>query len=320
MGTPLYASVHVGDKITNKAEANPVQIAAPVANAAGTGIANSENNNLNVNGNSNDNSNLNLNSNTNRNTNRNRNDNTNIQGQGQLQGQLQGQGQAQKMKQGQDQSQAMEQGQDQSQSLTNTGVNKQSQSADNNSRQQQDQSQSANNEGNEQNVTVTHDYPVLPQVIVSPSLTNLAPGLQLNNEAMLIQSALEEIEATTGKDYTETIKHSGNGAKVVGAYNDTEATFRVFPKGSAKGVTPALMEMEVQEAAQKIGIKTLYLTGSYISIENRSKGWGASASPAGSISDAGAGNVGGIGALVTGNYGRTSQGVRIVLVYKGVFE
>ncbi|NTU49790.1 MAG: hypothetical protein HGA87_02670 [Desulfobulbaceae bacterium] len=183
--------------------------------------------------------------------------------------------------------------------------------------QQQSQT-SVQLQGNRQTTQITYKAARnLPGLTSTGSVDLRNPELMLNSEARMIGAAEAEIAATVGKGLNMHLKHSDDGVTAVVAYSATECTVHAFPSGSAKGITPAVLEAVAYEAAAKAGFTSLVLTGQYISIENHSNGFGASANPQASGVNAAGTAVGNIGALLTGNRGRTSERARVELVFSG---
>lgn len=172
----------------------------------------------------------------------------------------------------------------------------------------------ANNSGVHQSVTYKAAKN-LPGLVGAAAIDNRSPELMLNNEARLLDAAEAEIMSTIGKGYTDTYKYTENGVTAIVAYNSNACTVHVYPSGSSKGVTPAVLDMVANKAASKIEM-TLTLLQKFVSIENHSNGMGASVSPNGSAVNQ-ASNVGSVVGLITGNRGRTSQRIRVELVYVG---
>ena len=168
--------------------------------------------------------------------------------------------------------------------------------------------------GNSQTVESAKNLPNLPYAADTAGPRN--PELMLNNERAMIEAANAEIDSTIGKGYAMSYNFSERGVTAKVCHSDTGCTVHVFPTGSAKGITPALLESVPKASVVKINMK-LHLVGRSVSIENFSNGMGASVSPAGSSSNADRELVGGVAAALTGNRGRTSERARVELVFQG---
>jgi hypothetical protein len=190
--------------------------------------------------------------------------------------------------------------------------------------QAQIQGQSMNGSNNAEQSTLVGGQSVrfeaknyLPNLPGSVSADTRNPELQQSNERALIEAANAEIAGTVGKGLNTVYHYSADGVTAEVAYNDIACSVHVYPTGSAKGITPAKLEAVAFKAGERIGLKSLALQVSYLSIENHSNGMGASVAPAGSAANADRGLVGGVASALTGNKGRTSERVRIELVFKG---
>lgn len=201
----------------------------------------------------------------------------------------------------------------------NTDYNLNLVSSQNDQLQGQGQQQSTSNSNNAAQSVVFKSAKTLPGLTTASTEGPRNPEIQTNDiiTARMLISADNEIRTTLGQGMMLTKRHHENGCTAVVSYGDKVCSVRVFPSGSANGITPALLETAAYHAAAKIGMKLNALTGYYATIENKSKGFGAGVSNSGSMANADRGIIGGIAAAVTGNSGSTRQIIRFELFYTG---